>query len=53
MIFNYGNYKVNKEFESTGIKKLVRLYSAFKAANNYGIAFVDEMDSNINDIYLN
>ena len=52
LIFNYGNYKVNKEFESTGIKKLVRLYSAFKAANNYGIAVVDEMDSNINDIYL-
>lgn len=52
LIFNYGNYKVNKKFESTGIKKLVRLYSAFKAANNYGIAFVDEMDSNINDIYL-
>ena len=52
LIFNYGNFKVNKEFESTGIKKLVRLYSAFKAANNYGIAFVDEMDSNINDIYL-
>lgn len=52
LIFNYGNYKVNKEFESTGIKKLVRLYSAFKATNNYGIAFVDEMDSNINDIYL-
>lgn len=52
LIFNYGNYKVNKEFESTGIKKLVRLYSAFKAASNYGIAFVDEMDSNINDIYL-
>ena len=52
LIFNYGNYKVNKEFESTEIKKLVRLYSAFKAANNYGIAFVDEMDSNINDIYL-
>lgn len=52
LIFNYGNYKVNKEFESTGIKKLVRLYSAFKAADNFGIAFVDEMDSNINDIYL-
>ena len=52
LIFNYGNYKVNKEFESTGIKKLVRLYSAFKAANNFGIACVDEMDSNINDIYL-
>ena len=52
LIFNYGNYKVNKEFESTGIKKLVRLYSEFKAANNYVFAFVDEMDSNINDIYL-
>ena len=52
LIFNYGNYKVNKEFERTVINKLVRLYSAFKAANNYGIAFVDEMDSNINDIYL-
>lgn len=49
---NYGAYIVNKEFESTGIKKLIRLYDCLTAADNGGIVFVDEMDSNINDVYL-
>lgn len=49
---NYGDYRINKEFESTGIKKLIRLFDCFVAANTVGIVFVDEMDSNLNDIYL-
>lgn len=49
---NYGSYRINKEFESTGIKKLIRLFDCFVAASNMGIAFVDEMDSNLNDVYL-
>lgn len=49
---NYGNYTINKEFESTGIKKLIRLFDCFVAANQGGIVFIDEMDSNLNDIYL-
>ncbi len=49
---NYGDYVINKEFESTGIKKLIRLFDCFVSASNGGIVFVDEMDSNLNDVYL-
>lgn len=52
LILNYGEYSINKEFESTGIKKLIRLFDCFTAASNQGIVFIDEMDSNMNDIYL-
>jgi AAA15 family ATPase/GTPase len=49
---NYGDYCINKEFESTGIKKLIRLFDCFWAASTFGIVFIDEMDSNLNDVYL-
>lgn len=49
---NYGDYLINKEFESTGIKKLIKLYDCFDVASKYGIVFIDEMDSNLNDVYL-
>lgn len=49
---NYGEYSINKEFESTGIKKLIRLFDCFVAASHGGIVFIDEMDSNLNDVYL-
>lgn len=49
---NYGDYVINKEFESTGIKKLIRLFDCFVSASTNGIVFVDEMDSNLNDVYL-
>ena len=49
---NYGDYIINKEFESTGIKKLIRLFDCFSSASRGGIVFVDEMDSNLNDVYL-
>lgn len=49
---NYGDYLINKEFESTGIKKLIKFYDCFDAASKYGIVFIDEMDSNLNDVYL-
>lgn len=52
LILNYGDYRINKEFESTGIKKLIRLFDCFAAASTVGIVFVDEMDSNLNDVYL-
>lgn len=51
-IFRYGNNKVNVEFESTGIKKLMRLYSTLKSCANGGIAFIDEMDANLHDVYF-
>lgn len=49
---NYGDYSINREFESTGIKKLIRLFDCFAAADQQGIVFIDEMDSNLNDVYL-
>lgn len=49
---NYGDFVINKEFESTGIKKLIRLFDCFAAASTIGIVFIDEMDSNLNDVYL-
>ena len=52
LILNYGKYKVNREFESTGIKKLIRIYDVLANADEGGISFIDEMDSNLNDVYL-
>ena len=49
---NYGDYVINREFESEGIKKLMSLYDALRVAANGGIVFIDEIDSNINSIYL-
>ena len=51
-IFRYGKKYINVEFESTGIRKLVRLYSALKACANGGIVFIDEMDANLHDVYF-
>ncbi len=52
LLMNYGDYKVSIEFESTGIKKLVHFYDYLSMAVNGRIVFIDEMDSNINDVYL-
>ena len=52
LLMDYGDYRVNKEFESTGIKKIMDLYNMFSIASTGGIVFIDELDSNINDIYL-
>lgn len=52
LVMDYADYKVDLEFESNGIKKLVRIFRALDAAVTSDIVFIDEMDSNINDIYL-
>ena len=52
LFLNYGDYRVSREFESTGINKLIRLFDYLKASAIGNITFIDEMDSNINDIYL-
>ena len=53
LVFNYDGYSVNREFESTGIKKLINLFECLSAASEGEIVFIDEMDSNINAVYLN
>lgn len=48
----YEDYTLDREFESRGIKKLMDLFDYLYAASNGGIVFIDELDSNINDVYL-
>lgn len=49
---DYGNYSIDIELESVGIKKLINLYSSLKHVSEGGILVIDELDSHINDVYL-
>lgn len=51
-IFLYGDLSVDIEFESTGIKKLVRIFNALSACTNGRIVFIDEFDANLHDVYF-
>ena len=51
LIYKNGD-KVDMEYESTGIKKLVRIFSALSTVDSGGVVFVDEFDANIHDVYL-
>lgn len=48
----YEDYTLDKEFESRGIKKIMDLFNYLDTASKGGIVFIDELDSNINDVYL-
>lgn len=48
----YESYKIHAEFESTGIKKLIKLFAYLKEMVQGGIVFIDEFDSNLHDVYL-
>ena len=48
----YDGFRLDEEYESRGIKKLMRLFDVLDAASRGYIVFIDELDSNINDIYL-
>lgn len=50
--FIYEDGEVNFEYESTGIKKMVELYSYIKQAFDGSIVFIDEIDANISGIFL-
>lgn len=51
--FVYKNGKrIARQYESTGIKKLMTLYYALCSIDAGGIAFIDEFDANIHDIVL-
>ena len=52
LILVYDDYKIHAEFESTGIKKLIRMYAYLREMVEGGIVFVDEFDSNLHDVYL-
>jgi len=48
----YDNYSISTEFESTGIKKLIKLFIYLDIMAKGGIVFIDELDSNLHDVYL-
>ena len=52
LIMVYEDYSVNAEFESTGVKKLIRLFDYMDQMVQGKTVFIDELDSNIHDVYL-
>lgn len=48
----YGDYSIDYEYESAGIKNLVGMFICLEHTSRGGISFIDEMDVNINEIYL-
>ena len=52
LIMVYEDYKIHAEFESTGIKKLIKLFAYLNEMVRGSIVFIDELDSNLHDVYL-
>ncbi len=52
LIMVYDDFKIHSEFESTGIKKLIKLFAYLREMVQGGIVFIDELDSNLHDVYL-
>lgn len=52
LVFVYGKYSIDEDFESTGIKKLIKLFSYIDKAANGEIVIIDELDANICGTYL-
>lgn len=51
-LFKYEKYNVEYEFESSGIKQLVKLFTYLSKCANGGVVFIDEIDVNINAVYF-
>ncbi len=52
LVMQYKNYSIDSEYESRGIRKLMDLYVVLNRACKGEIAFIDELDASINDVYL-
>lgn len=48
----YDGYEVDSDYESTGIQKLMSLYNSIEDITKNKIVFIDELDANINGVYL-
>ena len=51
LIYNDGK-RINKKYESTGIKKIIEMYSVLCNVENGDIVFIDEFDANIHYVLL-
>ncbi len=52
LILVYDAYEIYAECESAGIKKLIKLYVYLKEMVQGGIVFIDELDSDLHEVYL-
>ena len=52
LVMKYEDFRVDSEYESTGVKKLIELYVYLREMVQGGIVFIDEFDSNLHDVYL-
>lgn len=52
IILQYDGYSIDSEFESTGIKKLIRLHQYIQKMCSGNVVFIDELDANLHDVYL-
>ncbi|MCQ2743091.1 MAG: hypothetical protein MJ239_07405 [Bacilli bacterium] len=50
--FDYGTYRVDEEFESNGLKHLVRIHGHLQSCINGSPTFIDELDVNLCSVYL-
>lgn len=48
----YDSYEVDSDYESTGIQKLMCIYNSIDDVTKGKIVFIDELDANINGVYL-
>lgn len=48
----YDSYEVDSDYESTGIQKLMTIYNSLDDVTKGKIVFIDELDANINGVYL-
>lgn len=51
-VFRYENFNVEYEFESSGIKQLVKLFTYLIKCSRGAAVFIDEIDTNINTVYF-
>lgn len=51
-IMNYGDYSISVDHESSGIRKLIKLYDYLDIASKGGIVFIDDLDESMNEVYM-
>lgn len=52
LLYEGDNYPIGLRYESTGIRKIIRLFDALVMANKGSIVFIDEVDADIHDVFL-
>lgn len=50
--FVYEDYIIEAEFESSGIKQLIKLFTYLMRCAKGNITFIDEIDTNLNTVYF-